>query len=106
MTLGSHQVTLGHHQKESTTHVLAVGQLTGKDIVPHLEEETKVVLAWRAEGFVEGVSMKADRTGPVLLLADVDAAAARERFVKLPFVVHELATFEFTELLDPPQLSG
>jgi len=87
-------------------HVLAVGQLTGKDFVPHLEEETKVVMAWRAEGFVEGVFMKADRTGPVLLLADVDAAAARERFVKLPFVVHELATFVFTELLDPPQLSG
>ncbi len=87
-------------------HVLAVGQLTGKDFVPHLEEETKVVMAWRAEGFVEGVFMKADRTGPVLLLADVDAAAARERFAGLPFVVHELATFEFTELLDPPQLSG
>jgi hypothetical protein len=87
-------------------HVLAVAQLTGKDFVPHLEEETKVVMAWRAEGFVEEVFMKADRTGPVLLLADVDAAAARERFVELPFVVHELATFEFTELLDPPQLSG
>ena len=26
-------------------HVLAVGQLTGKDIVPNLEEETKVVMA-------------------------------------------------------------
>ena len=87
-------------------HVLAVGQLTGKNFVPHLEEETKVVMAWRAEGFVEGVFMKADRTGPVLLLADVDVAAARERFVELPFVVHELATFEYTELLDPPQLSG
>jgi hypothetical protein len=87
-------------------HVLAVGQLTGKDFAPHLEEETKVIRAWRAEGFVEGAFMKADRTGPVLLLADVDAAAARERLTGLPFVAHDLATFEFTELLDPPQLSG
>ena len=54
----------------------------------------------RAEGLVREVFLKADRTGPILLLNDIGAAEARDRLASLPFVEHELVTFDYIELND------
>jgi hypothetical protein len=73
--------------------VLAIGQLTGKDIGPHLEAEGRHVAKLRREGLVRDVFLKADRTGPILLLSDVDAADAARRLATLPFIAHDLVKF-------------
>jgi hypothetical protein len=80
--------------------VLVIGHLTGKDIMPHLEAEGREVAALRAEGLVRDVFLKADRTGPILLLNDVTASEARDRLASLPFVEHDLVTFDCIELAD------
>ena len=70
--------------------VLAIGHLTGEDIRPHLE----------AEGLIRDVFLKADRTGPILLLNDTTADQARAQLASLPFVEHALVGFEYIELDD------
>ena len=80
--------------------VLVIGHLTGKDIGPHLAAEGRRVAELRAEGLVRDVFLKADRTGPVLLLNDTDASGARDRLASLPFIEHELVTFDYIELND------
>ena len=80
--------------------VLVIGHLTGKDIRPHLEAEGRRVAELRAEGLVREVFLKADRTGPILLLNDIGAEEARHRLASLPFVEHELVTFDYIELND------
>jgi hypothetical protein len=79
-------------------NVLAIGQLTGKDISPHIPAEREHVAKLRAEGFVQDVFVKADRTGPVLFLNDTDATDAERRLQTLPFIVEDLVTFDFIEL--------
>jgi hypothetical protein len=37
-----------------------------------------------------------------LILADVTADQARERFAAMPFIVHDIATFDFIEMNLPP----
>ena len=54
--------------------VLVIGYLTGKDIRPHLEAEGRRVAELRAEGVIKDVFLKADRTGPILLLNDTQPA--------------------------------
>ena len=54
--------------------VLVIGHLTGKDIRPHLEAEGRRVAELRADGLIRDVFLKADRSGPVLLLDDTSAA--------------------------------
>ena len=80
--------------------VLVIGQLTGKDITPHLEAEGRQVGVLRAEGLIRDVFLKADRSGPILLLNDTDAHNAEKRLAGLPFIEHELVTFEYIELDD------
>ena len=80
-------------------HVLAIGILTGKDFGPHLQAEAAYVGKLRDEGLVRDVFVKADRTGPILLLNDVNAAEAAERLASLPFVAEGLATFDYVELI-------
>jgi hypothetical protein len=47
------------------------------------------------------VFLKSDRTGPILLLNDTTAAAeAPGRLAALPFIEHELVTFDYIELDD------
>jgi hypothetical protein len=82
--------------------VLAIGQLTGKDIGPHLQAQSRRVAELRAEGLVREAFAKADRSGPVLLLNDTDSAAARARLASLPFVEHGLVSFVYIELEDAP----
>lgn len=82
--------------------VLAIGYTTGKDIRPHLEAEGLKVAELRAQGVVQAVFLKADRTGPVLLLNDTTADRAREQLSTLPFVEHALVAFQFIELDDIP----
>jgi hypothetical protein len=84
--------------KETNMHVLAIGQLTGKDIQPHLEAEGRAVARLRAEGVIRDVFLKKDRTGPILLLSNTDAAEAEQRLQTLPFIEHDLVRFEFVEL--------
>jgi len=60
-------------------HVLMIGQLTGKEYTELLQEEGADIDKARAEGLVQDFFMKADRSGPVLILADVSADQARER---------------------------
>jgi hypothetical protein len=44
--------------------------------------------------------LKADRSGPILLLNDTDADDARKRLATLPFIEHDLVTFDYIELDD------
>ena len=83
-------------------HVLMLGQLTGKDYLQLLPEEGQFIAKAKAEGLVRDAWIKADHTGPVLVLADVTADEAREKMASLPFVVHDIATFEYIEIADPP----
>lgn len=46
------------------------------------------------------VFLKADRSGPILLLNDTNADDARDRLATLPFIQHELITFDYIELDD------
>jgi hypothetical protein len=79
-------------------NVLAIGTLTGKDIHPHLEAEGKAIAALREEGLIRDFFLKADRTGPILILNDVDGEKAAERLKTLPFIEEDLVTFEYVEL--------
>ena len=80
--------------------VLVIGHLTGKDITPHLEAEGRQVGVLRAEGLIRDLFLKADRTGPILLLNNATAEQARERLASLPFIEHDLVTFDYIELDD------
>jgi hypothetical protein len=79
-------------------HVLAIGTLTGKDIDPHLPAEAEHVNKLREEGLIRDVFLKADRSGPIIFLNDVDASEASVRLASLPFITEGLATFDFVEL--------
>ena len=80
--------------------VLAIGHLTGKDITPYLQAEGDRVTELRADGLIRDVFLKADRSGPVLLLNDTTAGEAPARLATLPFVEHQLVTFDYIELND------
>jgi hypothetical protein len=80
--------------------VLAIGHMTGKDIRPHLQAEGRRVAELRAEGLVRDIFLKADRSGPILVLNDTDAGDAERRLASLPFVEHDLVTFDYIELDD------
>lgn len=80
--------------------VLVIGHLTGKDIRPHLQAEGRRIAELRSDGLIQDVHLKADRTGPVLLLNDTNAHDAQSRLATLPFVEHELVTFDYIELDD------
>jgi len=80
--------------------VLVIGHLTGKDIRPYLEAEGRRVTELRADGLVRDVFLKADRSGPILLLNDTDAGDARKRLATLPFIEHDLVMFDYIELDD------
>lgn len=79
-------------------NVLAIGHLTGKDIEPYRAAEARRVGELREEGFVRDLFLKADETGPVLVLNDTDGTRARERLGTLPFVREGLVAFELIEL--------
>jgi hypothetical protein len=79
-------------------NVLAIGYMTGKDIRPHIPAEQEAVAKLRQEGFIGDVYLKADRTGPVLILKDTDRADAKQRLADLPFVQEHLVAFDLIEL--------
>ena len=85
-------------------HVLAVGTFTTQDFQQHLPEEGEVVARWFQEGALKDVYLKADRSGPILVLNDTDTAGAQKRMADLPFVAHGVATFEYIEILDRPDV--
>jgi len=78
----------------------AAGHLTGNDIRPRLQAEGRRAAELRSEGLIRDVFVKADRTGPILVLNDTDANDARDRLASLPFAGHELVTFDYIELDD------
>ena len=80
--------------------VLVIGKLTGKDIAPHIPAEGQAVAELRSEGLIRDVFLKADRTGPILILNDTNADEAAEKLKTLPFVEHDLVTFDYVELTD------
>lgn len=79
-------------------NVLAIGHMTGKDIQPHIPAEQEAVARLRQEGVIGEVYLKADRTGPVLILKDTDRAGAQQQLASLPFVEEHLVAFELIEL--------
>jgi len=79
---------------------LVIGHLTGKDIAPHIPAEGQAVAQLREQGVIRDVFLKADRTGPVLIVNDANAAQAAEQLKDLPFVEQDLVTFEYVELTD------
>jgi ATP/maltotriose-dependent transcriptional regulator MalT len=70
------------------------------DIRPHLEAEGRRVAELRADGLIRDVFLKADRSGPILLLNDTSAAEAPAQLATLPFIEHDLVTFDYIELDD------
>lgn len=80
--------------------ILVIGHMTGKDITPHLQAEGQRVAELRDEGLIRDIFLKADRSGPILVLNDTTAEAARERLASLPFIEHDLVTFDYIELND------
>jgi len=82
--------------------VLVIGHLTGKDIGPHLQAEGRRVADVRSDGLTRDPFLPADRAGPVLLLNETNAHDAQIRLASLPFVEHELVTFDYIELHDTP----
>lgn len=80
--------------------ILALGKLTGADVTPHLAEEQRVMAQWREDGFILDSFLRRDRSGAILLLEDVDAAAAEQRLRKLPFVERDVIEFDLVELAD------
>lgn len=47
---------------------MVIGHLTGKDIRPYCHAEGRRVAELRSEGQIRGIVLKADRTGPILVL--------------------------------------
>jgi len=85
-------------------HVLMIGQVTGKEYTElQLQEEGVFIANAKAEGLVQELFLKADQTGPVLILAGVTADQAWERMAGLPFIVQDIATFDYIEMI-PRQL--
>ncbi|MGO8958662.1 MAG: hypothetical protein ACLQFR_15020 [Streptosporangiaceae bacterium] len=82
--------------------VLVIGHLTGKDIGPHLEAEGHAVAELRAGGLIRDMFLKADRSGPILVLNDTTADKAAGQLASLPFIEHDLVTFDYIELNDTP----
>lgn len=77
---------------------LVIGHLTGNGITPHLPAEGQAVGALREKGVIRDVFLKADRTGPILIVNDANAGQAAEHLKDLPFVEHDLVTFTYVEL--------
>lgn len=86
-------------------NVLAIGHMTGKDIQPHLAAEKARVDELCQEGLIRDLFIKADRSGPILVLNDVDAAEAANRLATLPFLEEGLLTFEYVELVTLDEIS-
>jgi hypothetical protein len=99
MRSAEHATCRLRHER-NTMKVLAIGQLTGKNIGPHLQAEGQRVAELRAEGLIRDVFLKADRSGPVLLLNDTTASQAPARLASLPFLKQDLVTFDYIELDD------
>jgi len=85
-------------------HVLAIGTHTTQDFQQYLPEEGEVTARWFQEGALKDVYVKADHSGPILVLNDTDTAGAQKRLADLPFVAHGVATFEYIEILDLPDV--
>ena len=79
---------------------LVIGHLTGKDIRPHIPAEGQAVGQLREQGLIRDVFLKADRTGPIIILNDTTAAEAPQKLASLPFVEHDLVRFTYVELDD------
>lgn len=74
--------------------------MTGKDITPHLQAEGQRVRELRQEGLVRDLFLKADRSGPILVLNNTTAEDAKTQLASLPFIEHDLVTFDYIELND------
>ena len=79
---------------------LVIGRLTGKEIAPHIPAEGKAVEQLRNQGVIRDVFLKADHTGPIIIVNDANAEQAADHLKDLPFVEHDLVTFEYVELAD------
>ena len=83
-------------------HVLMIGHLTGKDFSELLQEEGMFIAKARAEGTVRDVFPKGGPHRPRPILPDTTADEAREQMASLPFIVHDIASFDYIELILPP----
>ena len=54
----------------------------------------------RADGLIRDVFLKSDRSGPIIVLNDTTAKEAPDRLASLPFLEHDLVTFDYIELND------
>ena len=85
---------------------LAESHNTG-DPTPYLQAEGARVHELQQAGIVETVFLKADRSGAILLLRAVDAAAARDALGSLPLVANGITSFgEFTEVIPAGEVHG
>lgn len=79
---------------------LVIGHLTGKDIAPHIPAEGIAVRELQEKGVIRDTFLKADRTGPIIIVNDADAEEAAAHLSTLPFVEHDLVRFDYVELND------
>lgn len=79
---------------------LVIGHLTGKDIGPHIPAEGQAVNRLREQGVIRDVFLKVDHSGPIIIINDASAEQAAEHLKDLPFLEHDLVTFQYIELSD------
>jgi hypothetical protein len=85
---------------------LAESHNTG-DPTPYLQAEGARISELQQAGIVETVLLQADRSGAIVVLRAIDAAAARDALSSLPLVANGITSFgEFTEVVSAAEARG
>ncbi|WP_329535466.1 YciI family protein [Streptomyces sp. NBC_01450] len=69
-----------------------------EQLVPHAEEEARVLRRLKADGVVLCSFRRTDKPGAFLIVEADSLDSARERLDQLPYVANGLLTFEFIEV--------
>ena len=81
-------------------YFFATGHLVRPDeIGPLLEEEKRVLAELRAEGVVREAFSPAVGHGVISILEGPSLQDVQTQMARLPFVAHELLTFDYTEIV-------
>jgi hypothetical protein len=72
------------------------------DPTSFLQAESARTAQLQQTGIFEGVYLKADRSGAVILIAAADADQARAALDTLPLVANGITRFDLTPIVAPP----
>jgi uncharacterized protein YciI len=79
-------------------HVTGTVTAEREQLVPHAEEEARVLRRLKADGVVLCSFRRTDKPGAFLIVEADSLDSARERLDQLPYVANGLLTFEFIEV--------